>query len=180
MSRGGHTLLGLATGGFVALAFPGYALLGLTAAVAGTLPDAIEVVTGFGPNGERRSLIPHRTLTHSPYPYIALVIFGLRLPNVIVGHIIAGIGMAALVHLAVDLLSPSGVPLANPFGTRSSFGPFRSGGVHPYLYRTSTAEEWPVLMPFAFLAVIEAACLLSLLRFGLPSPAALLRAFGNG
>ena len=29
------------------------------------------------------------------------------------------------------------------------------GGEHPYLYRTSTPEEWPVLLPFAVLLVVE-------------------------
>jgi membrane-bound metal-dependent hydrolase YbcI (DUF457 family) len=180
LSKGGHTLLGLATGGFVALAFPGYALLGTTAALAGTLPDAIEIVTGFGPNGERHSIIPHRTLSHSPYPYIALLIVALRFPNVIVGHLVAGLCMAALVHLAIDLLSPAGVPLANPFGRRSSIGPYLSGGEYHYLYRTSTPEEWPVLLPFAALLVVECVCLLSLVRYGVPSPGTLVHMLGRG
>ena len=159
MSKGGHTLLACAIGGALVLAGRDTALLGIVTAAAGRIPDSIEIVTGFGPNGERHSILPHRTLSHSPYPYIALVVIGLLLPHIAglpIGHVIAGIGLGGCVHLAIDLLSPSGVPLGNPFGSRTSFGPFRSGGVHPYLYRTSTAEEWPVLLPFAVLLVVEA------------------------
>jgi hypothetical protein len=159
VSKGGHTLLACAIGGALVLAGRDTALLGIVTAAAGRIPDSIEIVTGFGPNGERHSIVPHRTVSHSPYPYIALLIIGLLLPHIAglpVGHVIAGIGLGGCVHVAIDLLSPSGVPLGNPFGSRASFGPFRSGGVHPYLYRTSTAEEWPVLLPFAALLVVEA------------------------
>lgn len=159
MSKGGHTVLACALGGALVLAGRDTALLGLVTAVAGRIPDSIEIVTGFGPNGERHSIIPHRTVSHSPYPYIVLVLLGLLLPRIAglpIGHIIAGIGLGGCIHLAIDVLSPSGVPLGNPFGARTSFGPFRSGGVHPYLYRTSTSEEWPVLLPFAVMLVVEA------------------------
>jgi hypothetical protein len=155
MSKNGHTLLACAIGGALGR---DTALLGVVTAIAGRIPDSIEIVTGFGPNGERHSIVPHRTVSHSPYPYIALLIFGLLLPRIAglpIGHVIAGIGLGGCVHLAIDLLSPSGVPLGHPFGPRTSFGPFRSSGVHPYLYRTSTAEEWPVLLPFAAMLVIE-------------------------
>ena len=158
MSKGGHSLLACAIGGAVVLGGHDTVLLGVMTAIAGRIPDSIEIVTGFGPNGERHSIVPHRTLSHSPYPYLALLVLGLFFPRIgtwPVGHIIAGIGLGGCVHLAVDLLSPAGVPLGNPFGGRTSFGPFRSGGVYPYLYRTSTAEEWPVLLPFALMLVVE-------------------------
>jgi hypothetical protein len=163
VSKGGHTLLACALGGALILAGRDTVLLGVVTAVAGRLPDSIEIVTGFGPNGERHSIVPHRTVSHSPYPYLALLVLGLLLPPIVglpIGHIIAGIGLGGCVHLAIDLLSPSGVPLGNPFGSRTSFGPFRSGGIHSYLYRTSTAEEWPVLLPFAVLLVVESMLLL--------------------
>jgi hypothetical protein len=158
MSKGGHTLLAAAIGGALVLAGRDLTLLGLVTVAAGRLPDAVEIVTGFGPNGERYSIIPHRTISHSPYIWLALFAVGLmitRVGSVPIGHTIAGVGLGAVVHLAIDLLSPSGVPLGNPFGRRTSFGPFRSGGEHPYLYRTSTPEEWPVLFPFAVMIVVE-------------------------
>ena len=158
MSKGGHTLLAAAIGGALVLAGRDLTLLGLATAAAGRLPDAVEIVTGFGPNGERYSIIPHRTVSHSPYLWLALLGAGLMIARggfVPIGHTIAGIGLGAVVHLVIDLLSPAGVPLGNPFGRRTSFGPFRSGGEHPYLYRTSTPEEWPVLFPFAVMIVVE-------------------------
>jgi len=158
MSKGGHTLLATAIGGALVLTGRDLALLGVVTAAAGRLPDSIEIVTGFGPNGERHSILPHRTLSHSPYPYLALLLVGLWCPRfgpLPLGHLIAGVGLGGIVHLAVDLLSPSGVPLGNPFGRRTSLGPYRSGGEHAYLYRTSTPEEWPVLLPFAVLLVVE-------------------------
>ena len=158
MSKGGHMLLAAAIGGALVLAGRDLALLGVVTAAAGRLPDSIEIVTGFGPNGERYSIIPHRTISHCPYPYFLLLIVGLWLPRfgpLPIGHLIAGLGLGAIVHLAVDLLSPSGVPLGNPFGRRTSMGPYRSGGEHHYLYRTGTPEEWPVLLPFGVLLVVE-------------------------
>jgi inner membrane protein len=164
MSKNGHTLAAVAVGGYIALAVPHCALLGLVTALAGRIPDTIEGVTGFGPNGERRSLIPHRTLSHSPWTWAALLVIGLLLPKVptsvgpiAVGHVLSGIGAGAVLHLALDLFSPTGIPLGNPFGARTSFGPYLSGGRHPYLYRTSTPEEWPLLLAFAAILATEIA-----------------------
>ena len=164
MSKNGHTLAAVAVGGYLALAIPHAALFGLVTALAGRIPDTIEGVTGFGPDGERCSLIPHRTLSHSPWSWGAILVLGLLLPKIPtpfgavgVGQILAGIGAGAVLHLALDLFSPTGIPLGNPFGTRTSFGPYLSGGRHPYLYRTSTPEEWPLLLPFAAILATEIA-----------------------
>jgi inner membrane protein len=164
MSKNGHTLAAVAVGGYIALAVPHGALLGLVTALAGRVPDTIEGVTGFGPSGERRSLIPHRTLSHSPWSWALLLVLGLLLPKiptpfgaVALGQVLAGIGAGAVLHLVLDLFSPTGIPLGNPFGTRTSFGPYLSGGRHPYLYRTSTPEEWPLLFPFAAILATEIA-----------------------
>lgn len=137
--------------------------------------------SGFGPNGQRWSVIPHRTLSHSPYPYLVLLVIGLLLPPVAtpigvvaLGNVVAGVGAGALIHLALDVLSPSGVPLLNPFGRRTSLGPNLSGG-HPYLYRTSTAEEWPILLPFAILLAVDVGAIaLNVALNGLPDPRLLL------
>lgn len=183
MSKGGHTLLAAAIGGALVLAGRDLTLLGVVTAAAGRLPDSVEIVTGFGPNGERQSILPHRTLSHSPYPYLVLILVGLWLPRLgplPVGHLIAGLGLGGIVHLAVDLLSPAGVPLGNPFGRRTSMGPYRSGGDHPYLYRTSTAEEWPVLFPFAVLLVVELVLGATSLRDGGFQPQLLLQQLQRG
>lgn len=164
MSKGGHALAGLAVGGYVVLAVPHGALLGVATAVAGGLPDVLEGVIGFGPRGERRSLIPHRTLTHSPWLWLAVLVAGLLLPAastpwgpIAISKGAAGLAAGALVHLVLDLFSPTGIPLGNPFGRRVSLGPYRSARGTRYLYRTSTPEEWPLLLPFGVLLVAELA-----------------------
>lgn len=184
MSKNGHTLAAAAVGGYIAIAVPHAALLGFVTVLAGRIPDTIEGVTGFGPGGERRSLLPHRTLSHSPWAWLGLLILGLLLPRVpspigplAIGQIIAGIGVGAVLHLVLDLFSPTGIPLGNPFGTRTSFGPYLSGGRHPYLYRTSTPEEWPLLLPFASLLAVELAIVgLRVVLSGAPDLAAIVAA----
>ena len=187
MSKNGHTLAAVAVGGYIALALPHGALLGLVTALAGRIPDTIEGVTGFGPNGERRSLIPHRTLSHSPWSWALLLVLGMLLPKVAtplgaiaVGRVIAGIGAGAVLHLALDLFSPTGIPLGNPFGARTSFGPYLSGGRHRYLYRTSTSEEWPLLLPFAAMLAAEIGVTgFRLIVGGTPDFAAIAAAFAG-
>lgn len=180
MSKGGHALVTAAIGGAIALGAH-HLVLGVATTLAAQVPDRAELVLGFGPNGQRWSVIPHRTLSHSPYPYLVLLVIGLLLPPVAtpigvvaLGNVVAGVGAGALIHLALDVLSPSGVPLLNPFGRRTSLGPNLSGG-HPYLYRTSTAEEWPILLPFAILLAVDVGAIaLNVALNGLPDPRLLL------
>jgi membrane-bound metal-dependent hydrolase YbcI (DUF457 family) len=164
VSKGGHALAALAVGAYMALAIPHGALLGVATALAAQVPDSVEIVVGFGPGGERRSLLAHRTLSHSPWPWVAVVVFGLLLAPAVtpwgavaIGKVVAGVGAGALVHLALDLFSPTGIPVGNPFGARVSAGPFRSHGGRRYLYRTSTREEWPLLAPFVVVLAVEGA-----------------------
>ena len=199
MSKNGHTLAAAAVGGYIALAVPHAALLGFVTVLAGRIPDTIEGVTGFGRDGERRSLIPHRTLSHSPWTWLGLLMLGLLLPRVpspigplAIGQMVAGVGAGAVLqrrislaqrragavlHLVLDLFSPTGIPLGNPFGARTSFGPYLSGGRHPYLYRTSTLEEWPLLLPFASVLAVEFAIIgFRFVLSGAPDVAAIVAA----
>jgi inner membrane protein len=164
VSKAGHTIAALAVGGYIVLVIPHGVLLGIATALAGGLPDALEGVVGFGPAGERRSLVPHRTLTHSPWGWLALLAVGLLLPAaatplgpVAIGKAVAGGALGALVHLALDLCSPTGIPIGNPFGRRVSFGPYRTALGRRFLYRTSTLSEWPLLAPFVAMLAAEAA-----------------------
>jgi inner membrane protein len=181
VSKTGHTLAALAVGGYIALAVPHGALVGIAAALAGGLPDSLEGVVGFGPVGERRSLIPHRTLTHSPWGWLAVLALGLLLPALVtpwgpiaVGKGVAGLAIGALLHLALDLFSPTGIPLGHPFGARVSLGPYRTGRGNRFLYRTSTTGEWPLLAPFTLLLTAEAALIaIRAMGRGVPDVAAL-------
>lgn len=163
MSKTGHIVAALAVGGYIMLAIPHAALLGTATAFAGGLPDALEGVVGFDSSGERRSLIPHRTLTHSPGAWLALLAIGLLLPAaatpwgpLAIGKAVAGCALGALVHLALDLCSPTGIPIGNPFGPRVSLGPYRTARGRRFLYRTSTSSEWPLLAPFVAMLAAEA------------------------
>lgn len=93
------------------------------AAMAGSIaPDAIEI-TACG-------LIPHRTITHWPYPYL-VVALGLWLLSLTqTSGLVAWYAMffpiGALLHLAEDALSKSGIPLRGPFGKRTGLGTYKT------------------------------------------------------
>jgi len=69
-------------------------------------------------------LLPHRTLTHWPFPY--LVGFLLACCS---GHLwLAVFCIGCLVHIFLDSFTMAGVPFVNPFGKRIGFKLFRVGG----------------------------------------------------
>jgi membrane-bound metal-dependent hydrolase YbcI (DUF457 family) len=146
----------LALGACVVASSPNQAafLIAAGALAAASLPDIAEGVLGYGPTGQRFSVIPHRTATHFPWPYLAVAILSNFIPPVSgleIGALVRGLALGALLHLFLDAMSPSGIPLLR-IGERHSFGLFASGG-HPYIYRTGTAEEWRVLLPVIALTV---------------------------
>ena len=68
--------------------------------------------------------LPHRTLTHWPFPY--LVGFLLACCS---GHLwLAVFCIGCLVHIFLDSFTMAGVPFVNPFGKRIGFKLFRVGG----------------------------------------------------
>jgi inner membrane protein len=145
LSKSGHFLTA------AALAYALYERSASPTLALGTLlgssfPDVGELVRFRG--RWRSSLIPHRTLTHWMPLYI-LIIFAL--PNVLPGlprqivNFVSGICTASLLHIALDMLSPAGVPVLNPFGARVSLGLRRHAG-KPCLYRTGTLEELPIVV----------------------------------
>lgn len=149
--------MALALGACVVAASPSQAalLVAAGAIVAASLPDIAEGVLGYGPTGQRFSIIPHRTATHFPWPYLVVAVLSLWIPaiaGVEVGAFVRGLALGALLHLFLDAMSPAGIPLLH-VGERRSFGLFLSGN-HPYIYRTGTSEEWRVLLPILALTVV--------------------------
>ncbi len=67
-------------------------------------------------------LIQHRTLTHWPVLYVLVGVFALWYSNVY----LVLFCLSALIHLALDSLTPMGIPLKYPFGKRFSFFLIRS------------------------------------------------------
>jgi inner membrane protein len=144
MSKSGHLLTA------AALAYAVYErsaspTLAVATLMGSSFPDIGELVQFRG--RWRTSLIPHRTLTHW-IPLYVLIIYAL--PIVAPGlpwwaaNCIKGICFGSLLHIALDMFSPAGIPLVNPFGARRSLGLRRDAG-KPCLYRTGTAEELPVI-----------------------------------
>jgi inner membrane protein len=147
----------LALGACVVAASPTQAalLVAAGAIVAASLPDIAEGVLGYGPTGQRFSIIPHRTATHFPWPYLAVMAISFWIPSILgieVAAFVRGLALGALLHLFLDAMSPAGIPLLR-VGERRSFGLFLSGS-HPYIYRTGTIEEWRVLLPAIALTVV--------------------------
>lgn len=128
MSRKGHVITGAAMAaaglvmmdGFTAALFAAGCLAGATA------PDWMEV-TWF--RGGRQSLIPHRTLTHWPWPWALVLLLAtlLQLEHT-VAWLLIGFAGGGLLHLAVDICTPAGIPLGHPAGKRLSLNIYRTGG----------------------------------------------------
>lgn len=136
MSKTGHILTGVALATAAYHIAPNAPVIAGAAVVGALLPDAAEGVVGWW--GEARlSIIPHRTLTHWLYVYVALLFASHRLSG-LAQELIVGLCAGALLHIALDAFSPMGIPLGNPFGQRTAIG----GGT---LYRTGAFSELPLL-----------------------------------
>lgn len=97
-------------------------------------PDRLEIPSFNRQTKIRRSIIPHRTLTHWPSAWFVVTIacwlvwhqstdiFVFGVTNVGLGFCAAG-----WLHLAMDIMTPSGIPLAMPFGPRTSLNIYKSG-----------------------------------------------------
>lgn len=93
-------------------------------------PDWLEIA--HWRHGERHSLIPHRTLTHWPWPWLAVGF----LPWVLFPagqwplwlFALNGFALSGLLHLLFDIMTPAGIPLGLPFGRRYSLNWYRTGG----------------------------------------------------
>lgn len=104
---------------------------------AGALaPDRLEM-SFTGRLIGRQSIIPHRTLTHSPWLWLCSLAVGIWFAcrgsgwSLLIAWQWIGFSISGLLHLAIDLGSPSGIPLFNPFGHRTAL----------YLYSTGSKKE---------------------------------------
>lgn len=95
-------------------------------------PDWLEIA--WFSSGGRESLIPHRTLTHWPWLWVAAltgVLVFARTQDSPQALFAAWVGIgfvaAALLHLVMDALTPMGIPFLTPFGPRYGVGLFATG-----------------------------------------------------
>lgn len=108
-------------------------------------PDRLEI-PGFDRRTQtRRSVIPHRTLTHWPLLWVFVTVlcwwsWGECQDLMLYVMTSVGLGFCAAgwLHLAMDIMTPSGIPLSTPFGRRTSLN----------LYKTAQAGEWLCILLF--------------------------------
>jgi len=78
-------------------------------------------------NERRYSLIPHRGPTHWPGTWLIGLIASLVFLEMPYREPAAGFFAAALLHLAMDIMTPTGIPLLHPFARKVSLNVYRSG-----------------------------------------------------
>jgi membrane-bound metal-dependent hydrolase YbcI (DUF457 family) len=117
-------------------------------------PDWIELAQFSSFLDRRVSIIPHRTITHWPWLWLAALLIATGLTQVYddypgrevawgcVGFILSG-----MLHLLLDSLTPTGIPLGfNPFGKRTAFAYMRNGSYSEFLVSLSA---WAVALASA-------------------------------
>ena len=130
-----HNLTGFALGLGVAAALPhttaGIFVVGCV--LGARAPDWLEIARFNKWSRQRESLIPHRTLTHWLWPWLALLILSVISirqggQNLSTSIGMAGFASSGLLHVATDSMTSMGCPLGvNPFGKRTSLRWLRTG-----------------------------------------------------
>ena len=93
------------------------------------VPDWSEMARWI--DGKRYSIIPHRGPTHWPGTWIAGLLLSVLYLQPPVREAAIGFFAAALLHLAMDIMTPSGIPLLHPFDKNRSITVYRSGAFIP-------------------------------------------------
>ncbi|WP_267926072.1 metal-dependent hydrolase [Desulfolithobacter dissulfuricans] len=131
MSRFGHKVSAgaIAATAFLMLSSLFSASMFAVGCLLGSLaPDWLEVAW-FSKWFGRQSLVPHRTITHWPWPWIMALAALFFAPVDGPGFwLVAGFLAGGLLHLVLDLATPAGIPLGKPFGKKQSFSLYRTGG----------------------------------------------------
>jgi membrane-bound metal-dependent hydrolase YbcI (DUF457 family) len=96
-------------------------------------PDRLEIPSLNKRTKVRRSVIPHRTLTHWPPLWVIMTAACwsvLDETQDILLYTVASVGIgfcaASWLHLIMDIMTPSGIPLISPFGSRTSLNLYKS------------------------------------------------------
>lgn len=140
MTKSGHIIVGACLAvSLIAVGQPLTVALGVM--LGATAPDYLEYSYWDSTSQKYQRVIPHRTLTHYVWIWIALLAIALLDPFYIksmitdIGyHVFLGFIYGGLSHLIADIGTPSGIPLITPFGKRTSL----------YLYKTG--KEWAPLL----------------------------------
>lgn len=143
MGKTGHHLTGIAAGCLAACClWPAQADLALLAIPAGyaggTAPDWLEIAHAEYSQKYRRyvrrSVIPHRTITHWWPLWLIVLSIGFYLfhqtgrESIMAGIMIIGFSAGAWMHLLMDIPNPSGIPIKTPYAkSRYGLGWWKSG-----------------------------------------------------
>lgn len=139
MTKNGHHLTGIGT----CIGIVGYTqgilephwsiLVGILAILGSTAPDWLEIPWYFNPLGlsdnPRKSLIPHRRITHWVLGWVLMLlagIYGIVQDYTLLGYCVVGFSAGCLTHLLFDIPNPMGVPLFHPWH-RTSLKLWKSG-----------------------------------------------------
>lgn len=136
-----HNLTGIALGLGVAALLPSKdaGLFFVGCVLGARAPDWMEIARFNPRTRQRESLIPHRTLTHWLWPWLALflsagIVYRAGGHNDQAALAIAGFAAAGLLHIATDCMTVMGCPLgASPFGKRTSLRMLKTGSAREVL-----------------------------------------------
>lgn len=99
-------------------------------------PDWAEFARWY--NERRYSLIPHRGPTHWPGSWLIGLAASLAYLDNPYREAAVGFFVAALLHLVMDIMTPTGIPLLHPFDRKRSLKVYRSGAFLPEAALTLT------------------------------------------
>lgn len=121
--------------------------VGIAAVALGAIvPDMIDhKIAGRGPNRQKIFNKIHRGVSHWFGWYVALLLCGMLLhlaPRE--SDIVLGLAFGALSHIALDMLTPSGVPLMPPFPFLA--GPKGKGRISLNMCSTGSIQEYIFLV----------------------------------
>jgi inner membrane protein len=146
MTRSSHYLIGLGSAAAIAgwNPTPVSVLLAFGAIVGANLPDDLEIWPSHPPMlGPASPLIPHRTITHWPWSWAAVLLLSAFIHNSI-ATFIGGIALGGLIHLLCDTFSPHGIPWVTPTSAlKPSFT----------IYTTRKSSEMLIVLPVIILGV---------------------------
>lgn len=110
-----------------------FTLIALGVLLGARGPDRLEIANYNRRTKIRRSVIPHRTLTHWPPLWVIMTASCwtvLAETQDILLYTVASVGIgfcaAGWLHLLMDIMTPSGIPLIWPFGSRTSLNLYKS------------------------------------------------------
>lgn len=154
MSPTGHKFTGAALA--LALGYSFYesgnalpaALVAGGAMLGARAPDWMEVARWE--KGRRYSIIPHRGPTHWPFFWVLLLVIALVWEGPLLSAALLGFAASGLLHLVLDVMTPSGIPLWSPFARKKlSFRIYRAGDVLPEIGLTLLV--WGLSLSYIFM-----------------------------